>query len=55
MVSEKRVEGRLIHLCDECGFGYLDKETAQACEDYCSKYNSCSFQITRQAVYRPEE
>ncbi len=55
MVEEKIVEGRVIYLCSECGLGYLDKETAEACEDHCSKYNSCSLQITIKAIYKPKQ
>jgi hypothetical protein len=36
--------------CEECGFKYLDEETAGRCEDFCKTHKSCSIQITRNAL-----
>jgi hypothetical protein len=55
MVTEREPEGRTVFLCDICGVGYVDRETAQECEDYCRTHNSCSIEITEKAVYHPEE
>jgi hypothetical protein len=55
MVSEKRIEGKVVFLCDICGLGYEDKKTAQECEDYCKAHpGSCSPEITDKAVYFPD-
>lgn len=52
MVTEKQIGGKTVFLCDICGLGYLDKETAQKCEDWCGKNpGTCSFQISQKAVY----
>lgn len=46
------LEGRPeIYLCEECGLGYADKATAEACEAYCATHQSCSIEITRKSVY----
>lgn len=58
MVSERMMpiqhQGKKIFLCEVCGFGYSDAETATSCENFCKAHNSCSFEITRKAVFRPE-
>lgn len=55
MVTEKKVDGRTIFVCDICGLGYLDKETAQKCEDWCGKNpGTCNLQISQKAVYSPD-
>jgi hypothetical protein len=54
MVSEKQHEGERIYLCDVCGFGYRKKEQAESCEEFCTRTNSCSIAITKDAVYFPE-
>lgn len=40
--------------CEECGFGYADRRTAEACEEYCMEHKMCSLEITAKAVHRPE-
>jgi hypothetical protein len=54
MVTEKTIAGNRMFLCEVCGFGYLDKETAQKCEDWCRKTGTCSLEITKKAVYFPD-
>jgi hypothetical protein len=54
MVSEKQHEGERLYLCDVCGFGYRKKEQAASCEEFCTRTNSCSLAITKDAVYFPE-
>lgn len=51
----KKLEERDVFVCEECGFGYKDKETAEECENFCRTHNSCSMEITKNAVYIPEE
>jgi len=53
MVDEMKKGGKTIYLCELCGFGYADLETAERCEEYCDLHGSCSLEITQRAVYRP--
>ncbi len=54
MVTEKKVGGRTVFLCDICGLGYADRKTAQECEDYCRAHpGECSAEISKKAVYTP--
>ena len=50
MVKELRDGGRPLYKCEECGFAYLTKSEADACEAYCIANSSCSLKITRHAV-----
>jgi rubrerythrin len=50
MVTKTQKDGEEVFLCEVCGFGYLDKETAQSCQDWCSSHHSCSIEITKKAV-----
>jgi hypothetical protein len=55
MVTKKTINGKSIFVCDICGLGYLDKETAQKCEDYCRAHaGSCIVEITKKAIYFPD-
>jgi len=54
LTKEKIVHGRTLFLCDVCGFGYLDVETARKCENWCRKTGTCSIEITEKAVYFPD-
>lgn len=54
LVSEKKIGNKIAFLCDICGLGYADRETAQECEDYCRAHKgSCSFEISKKAIYLP--
>jgi len=53
MVTESRVGSKTVFLCEECGLGYADRETAKKCEDWCRKTGTCSLEITKKAVYFP--
>ena len=44
-----------IFLCKECGLGYGDRATAEACEAYCRSHQSCSMEITAKAVYSGQD
>lgn len=46
--------GKTVHLCEICGFGYADEASANSCENFCREHKSCSLQITKKAVLRPE-
>jgi len=55
MVAEKTIGGKTVFVCGVCGLGYLDKETAQKCEDWCGKNPAtCNLQISQKAVYSPD-
>jgi hypothetical protein len=55
LVTEKKIGEKTVFLCDICGLGYADRETAQECEDYCKAHpGSCSVEISKKAVYLPE-
>ena len=52
MVKEKLFEGKTVFICEICGLGYLEKEYAQKCEDWCGKNpGTCNFKISQKAVY----
>lgn len=53
MVEKIVIDQREIYVCEECGLGYADKETAEECEKYCSTHHACSIEITRKAIYFP--
>jgi len=46
-VSVNRIRG---FACEECGFVYKDKKTAERCQKHCSKHHACSLEITMHAV-----
>ncbi len=47
-------KARTVYLCEVCGFGYGEAEIATSCENFCKTHNSCSFEITKKAVFKPE-
>lgn len=50
MVKEVKVKNHDLFACEECGFAYIDKETAEECEDFCKKNKACSREITAHAI-----
>lgn len=48
-----KVDNKSLFQCEVCDHGYLDRETAQKCEDWCGKTGNCSAEITKKAVYFP--
>lgn len=54
MVKKINRDEKDIFICEVCGFGYVDKETAQDCEDFCSTNDMCSIEITKKAIYYPK-
>ncbi len=54
MVKEVKLDSKTVFLCEECGLGYEDRDTAQRCEDWCRRTRSCSLKITKKAVYFPD-
>ncbi len=57
-MQEKTVEpikvNEGVYYCPVCGYGYADRKTAEDCREYCSTHASCSLEITRKAVRKPE-
>lgn len=54
MVEKVRNGGLTVYTCELCGFGYGDLDTAERCEQYCHTHASCSPEIMRNAIYRPQ-
>ncbi|MBI1828629.1 MAG: hypothetical protein HY222_06425 [Thaumarchaeota archaeon] len=52
MVKQIEKDICTLYLCEACGLGYQDVQTAQKCEEHCTKFNSCSLGITRYAVLK---
>jgi hypothetical protein len=42
-----KIDNKKLFQCEVCGYGYLDRETAQRCEDWCRKTGTCSAEIMR--------
>ena len=53
LVHVEKKSGMVFWICDECGFGYTEMETAQECERYCKTYGISSYVITKKAVLMP--
>jgi len=53
LVHVEKKSGMVFWVCDECGFGYMEMETAQECERYCKTYGISSYVITKKAVLMP--
>ena len=43
----------LIYICELCGFGYSDVETAERCEEFCDLHGGSALNINCMAVFRP--
>jgi len=54
MVTRVKLDEKIIYVCEICGLGYEDEETAKACQEYCSTHDACSLEITSKAVYFPK-
>jgi len=39
VVNEEFKKGKIIYLCELCGYGYSDLETAEQCEQHCYSGN----------------
>jgi len=53
MVNEVKWRGRTIYVCETCGFGYAELETAERCEQYCYSHETPSLRITQKAIRKP--
>jgi hypothetical protein len=52
MVSEEDFAGKGSYKCDDCGFHYAERETAERCEEFCRKNGACSGDITKNSLER---
>ena len=50
MIIEIKNKEKTYHMCEVCGFSYKEKICAEKCEDYCTKHNACSIEITSHAI-----
>ncbi|MDY6789374.1 MAG: hypothetical protein SVV03_05445 [Candidatus Nanohaloarchaea archaeon] len=50
MVVKEQFEGDEAYKCEDCGFHYSDKETAEKCEDYCKQHSGCSSKLAQKAL-----
>jgi hypothetical protein len=53
MVNEFEGKVGAVFQCEVCGLGYKDLDTAERCEEYCNAHGSCSLEITKKAIYKP--
>jgi len=53
LVKREKIGDKILFLCEMCGLGYLDEETARKCEEWCKRTGTCSVEITKKAVYFP--
>ncbi len=53
MVDELKRRDVTVYVCELCGFGYEDVDTAERCEQYCNTHGVSSPEITRKAAYKP--
>ncbi|MEK7848344.1 MAG: hypothetical protein AAB270_05425 [Chloroflexota bacterium] len=54
MPRELRRSGLRYYICEVCGFAYLERAQARACEEFCTRYHGCSIDITQHAVEVPK-
>jgi hypothetical protein len=50
MVRETKKNGKILYVCEECGFAYEQKEWAEKCQQWCKQHQSCNLEITQHAV-----
>jgi len=53
VVSELKSTSGAIFLCELCGFGYGDLETAERCGQYCYTHGRTSTALAGKAVHKP--
>lgn len=54
MVADlNEINGRLF-VCEFCGAGYEDLETAEDCEEHCATLGFTSAEIRRKAIHVPK-
>jgi rubrerythrin len=53
MVDKLWKKGKIVYLCELCGYGYKALENAEQCEEYCNTHESYSPEIHKQAIRKP--
>lgn len=42
--------GKILYECEQCGFRYMDKDSAEECEKWCNDHHNCNLKIIKKAV-----
>lgn len=50
MVKEALHKGKKIFVCEICGFKYLEKKWAKACEDWEKTHSTCNSDVVEHAI-----
>jgi len=50
MVRETCKNGEKLYICEVCGFIHRERMWAEKCQDFCTKHNACSLEITSHVV-----
>lgn len=50
ILKKNKNKNKKVFQCEECKFLYKNKETAEKCQDWCSKHKSCNLKIIKYAV-----
>ncbi|MBI4452191.1 hypothetical protein HY637_02070 [Candidatus Woesearchaeota archaeon] len=50
MVKQLNKNNKAYFICEECGFAYLGRKTANECKQWCRTHHSCSLEITKYAI-----
>lgn len=55
MVRTISRDDKNLYQCQACGFHYVSKETAEKCEAWCKRTNSCNLEIIKNAIENKEQ
>ena len=55
MVKVTKENNSERYQCEECGFHYEVRETAEKCEAWCKEHHSCNLEIVKDAVENKEK
>lgn len=55
VVKALKKNGKTLYVCERCGFTYEEREWANKCEQFCTKYGACSLEITGHAVQKESQ
>ena len=55
MVKEVEKDGKIVYQCEDCGFHYEDRDTAERCEAFCKEKGMCSTDITANSIERKQK
>ncbi|MBI4144661.1 hypothetical protein HY493_00450 [Candidatus Woesearchaeota archaeon] len=50
MVKEAKHKGKRVFVCERCGFRFLEKKWAGACEDWERTHLSCNREVVKHAL-----